>query len=195
MRPFRNSIPNRTCTKKYSTHSSYKRFLREDFRKRCGYCDDLDIPCGGSNGFHVDHFRPKSLFRRLQNNYNNLVYACPYCNIAKSDDWPSSDKTLAVLNGKGYIDPCDVDFDNHFERHDDGRIRSKTDVGNYMYKQLRLGLRRHQLLWMCEQLETTIKKVQEEFDKGGDDDTLLTKNYMRLTTEYFKYKGLFEETL
>ncbi len=86
MLPFRHVIPIRTCTKKYARYRYYKAYLREDFNKRCGYCDDRDIICGGIRGFHIDHFRPQKPFSHLENDYNNLVYACPYCNGGKSND-------------------------------------------------------------------------------------------------------------
>jgi len=90
VQPFRNAIPKRTCSKKYKSYHSYKSYLREDFSKRCGYCNDLDVLCGGRRGFQIDHFRPQKKFEHLKINYDNLIYSCPYCNRAKSDDWPSN---------------------------------------------------------------------------------------------------------
>jgi hypothetical protein len=199
MKPFRLSIPNRTCTSTYSNYSSYKPYLRSDFRKRCGYCDDIDSLCGGARGFHIDHFRPQVPFSHLKNEYRNLVYACPYCNGAKSNDWPSGIEDVAVLDdGSGYLDPCDVDFDSHFERNDYGRIHPKTAVGKYMYKKLKLGLRRHQLAWAYEQLGNSLKELNSEIENlqpEGDDYIEALKHHQRLTSEYLKYKHLFEETI
>jgi len=199
MKPFRNSIPRRTCTNKYSTYTAYKPYLRSDFRKRCGYCDDIDSVCGGVRGFHIDHFRPKVPFSHLKNEYGNLVYSCPYCNNAKSNDWPSGVENITILDdGSGYLDPCDIDFDNHFERYDHGRIRPKTTVGKYMYKKLKLGLRRHQLAWAFEQLEMTLRELDSELNNtqlDGIDCIKALKHYQRLTSEYLKYKRLFEEII
>lgn len=198
MLPFRNAIPIRTCTTKYERYTSYKTFLRKDFNRRCGYCDDRDTICGGARGFHIDHFRPRKHFAHLENEYNNLVYACPYCNGGKSDDWPSGTEEYCILDGKGYIDPCDTDFDNHFERYDDGRIRSKTDVGNYMFKQLKLGLRRHELAWKFEQLEKLLLQLMDDlrnFSGNPPIENQLRDRHLMLTEEYFRYKNMFEETL
>ena len=199
MKPFRSSIPVRTCQKKYKKYSSYKSYLRLDFRKRCGYCNDIDILCGGSRGFHIDHFRPQDSFSHLENEYGNLVYACPYWNGAKSNDWPSGDENITVLaDGSGYLDPCDADFDNHFERYDHGHIHPKTSLGKYMYKKLKLGLRRHQLALAYEQLEMLLKELDSELEKihhDGDEYIEALKQHRRLTSEFFKYKSMFEETI
>jgi len=199
MKPFRTSIPSRTCANKYADYSSYKPYLRSDFRNRCGYCDDIDSICGGARGFHIDHFRPKATFGHLKNEYNNLVYACPYCNGAKSNDWPSGVENVAILDdGSGYLDPCDIDFDKHFERYDHGRIRPKSAVGLYMYKKLKLGLRRHQLAWAYEQLENLLRELNCEIESIQPEEADYVdalKHHQRLTSEYLKYKSLFEETI
>jgi len=196
MQPFRKSTPKRTCTKTYAKYRDYKLFLREDFNKRCGYCDDLDTICGGSRGFHIDHFRPQKKFKYLKKNYSNLVYACPYCNGAKSDNWPTETENPTYLDGKGYIDPCDTHFDNHFERYDNGRIRPKTEVGKYMFRHLKLGLRRHQLAWMSERLGELLQELANELENTAPNiQTHLAEHHVKLTQAYFKYKHLFEETL
>jgi uncharacterized protein (TIGR02646 family) len=198
MLPFRNAIPTRTCTTIYARYTSYKTFLREDFNKRCGYCDERDVIYGGVRVFHIDHFRPQKHFPHRENDYNNLVYACPYCNGGKSDDWPSGTEEHSVLEGRGYIDPCDTDFNNHFERHNNGRIRPKTDVGNYMFKQLKLGLRRHELAWKNEQLELALNALRDELKNYSGEPAIekqLKDHYLKLSDEFFKYKHEFEEIL
>lgn len=96
------------------------------------------------------------------------------------------------------MDPCDTNFDNHLERYDYGRIRPKTAVGNYMYKKLKLGLRRHQLAWAYEQLEALLKDLDSELENiqsDGIEYIEALKHYRRLTSEFLKYKSLFEETI
>lgn len=199
MRPFREITPVRTCKRRYRDYGSYKKFLRQDFLKRCGYCNDLDYICGGVNGFHIDHFRPKVPFDHLKNDYSNLVYACPYCNNAKSNDWPSGDAGVSVMeDGRGYLDPCDEGFGDHFERYDHGLIRPKTAVGQYMFIKLKLGLRRHQLAWMLEQLEKKIDELHQEIRAGKLENEKIIfafSQHIALTEEYFKHKRTFEETL
>lgn len=198
MLPIRNAVPVRTCTRKYENYRSYKEHLQKDFNKRCGYCDDRDVICGGKKGFHIDHFRPQTPFKHLENDYSNLVYACSYCNGGKSNDWPSGDEKLNIIDSKGYIDPCETDFDNHLERYDYGKIRPKTEVGKYMFNKLKLGLKRHELAWKYEQLENLLSKLSGELESFSD--TLDRKNLLRdklqmVILEYLKYKKMFEETL
>lgn len=199
MKPFRTLTPRRTCTSKYREYRKYKEDLRSDFGNRCGYCDDIDYLCGGIKGFHIDHFRPRVPFAHLLNEYRNLVYACPYCNGSKSNDWPSGVENIAVLaDGRGYLDPCDDILDTHFERYDHGRIRPKTPTGKYMYKKLKLGLRRHQLAWAYEQLEILLTELDKEIDSvqlDGADWLRALEHHRRLTTEFIRYKHLFEETI
>ncbi len=195
---YRLAIPVRTCIKKHARYTSYKKYLRQDFNKRCGYCDDRDVICGGVRGFHIDHFRPQNHFPHLVTEYSNLVYACPYCNGSKSDDWPSGSEGIGFLDGQGYIDPCDVNFDQHFERQDDGQITPRTDIGNYMFKQLKLGLRRHQLAWQYEQLENLLCQLNDELENYSGDSIIekkLKDHHLMLTKEYFRSKSMFEETI
>ena len=198
MKPFRNQHPVRTFAKQYANYRDYKKYLRSDFHRRCGYCNDLDTLCGGMRGFHIDHFCPQTVARDLVNDYNNLVYACPYCNVAKSNDWPTGRPDCSVINNSGYVDPCDLAFDDHLERYDNGRIRPKTELGRYMFQELKLGLRRHQLAWAYEQLEELLKELTNElikFETVLPEFEALRKHHIMLTKEYLAYKTLFEETL
>lgn len=198
MKPIRKHSPKRTCTKTFKDYRSFKPYLREDFQKRCGYCNDLDLINGGKRGFHIDHFRPQKPYKHLELEYKNLIYACPYCNIAKSNDWPSGDEHQPILDGKGYIDPCDLSYSDHFERFDNGRIRPTSQVGQYMFKRLKLGLRRHQLAWASEQLEFLIDELGVEIDNNILESELhikLLKHHFELTKAYREYKRKFEETL
>jgi 5-methylcytosine-specific restriction endonuclease McrA len=136
--------PKRTCDKVYATYGQYKKYIREDFHNQCGYCGDNDYYSGGFRGYHIDHFRPHSIpeFKCLINVYENLVYACPYCNGAKSNKWMD----------EGFIDPCDPLFDENLVRDDIGRIQYKTKRGELIYKELKMYLKRHELIWCIEKL-------------------------------------------
>ncbi len=59
MPEFRESTPKRRAIlKQKKDYRSYKKELREDFNKRCGYCDDPD---SWKDAFYeIDHFVPKS---------------------------------------------------------------------------------------------------------------------------------------
>jgi hypothetical protein len=161
----------------------------------CGYCGDGDAWCGGKACFHIDHFRPVIRFEKLECDYSNLVYACSYCNIAKSDDWPCTVKNQTHINGEGYIDPCDVDFVSHFERQDDGQIRPRTNLGQYMFKQLKLGLHRHQLIWLLTRAFGQLAELSElrKKYKGTSKEVKMMTAHMDLWDEFARYKGLLDE--
>lgn len=149
---FRNISPKRTCTKVYKRYRSFKKYLAADFNKRCGYTDCPDFWFGGKNNFHIDHFKPFSKNPKLATEYSNLVYCCSYVNILKSDDEGD------------YIDPCDVDFNDHFERGNDGSILPKVGSveANYMHSKLNLGLSRYSLIWKLDEIYDRLVKLQNE---------------------------------
>jgi uncharacterized protein (TIGR02646 family) len=179
---FRTLTPKRTCTKIYASYRSYKKSLASDFNSRCGYTDCPDFWFGGKNTFHIDHFKPFSKNPALATDYGNLVYCCSYVNILKSDD-----------EGE-YLDPCDIDFNQHFERDDDGSIIPKSDSkeAKYMFSKLQLNLSRYKFIWKLDVLWSSLLKLQE---KINDPQNLTMKNDLRILhselaeefTEYLKY--------
>ena len=104
----------------FRTNPTNKKHLAEDFGHRCAYCDDLDTYGGGYRAYHVEHFAPKEKFPALRFDYDNLLYACPWCNRAKWDIWPSNDPKINVVGKEGFIDPCSEEYDQHLERLADG---------------------------------------------------------------------------
>jgi uncharacterized protein (TIGR02646 family) len=144
--------PSRTCTKTYSKYTSFRWFLRNDFNQRCGYCDDPDTHYGQKVDYHIDHFKPTSKFPNLETNYSNLVYSCPYCNVAKSGKWQKTD---------GFVDPCDAEYGIHLERNNKGKIKAITPRGEYIVKSLKLFLKRHELIWFLVVLEEQKPKLDK----------------------------------
>jgi uncharacterized protein (TIGR02646 family) len=131
----RNNVPQ------HKDYRKYKRYLREDLEYGCVYCQIHENEFGGHRNFHVEHFRPKKKFPHLIVEYENLLYACSVCNLYKSDDWPSDNP---LEDGKGYIDPCEHDFDEHFVQNNDFEVEALSAIANYMLE--RLHLNRVQLL-------------------------------------------------
>lgn len=150
----RHQVPVRRDRPEKQQYRAYKIELRADFDQRCGYCNDHDRTFGNIRGFHIDHFAPKSLFPHLTKAYNNLVYACPLCNIAKSNKWYGVDEHNSVTGEIGFIDPCSPDLDDHLARNEVGEIIGLTPLGCSMVNDLKLGLLRHQLNWQIERIET-----------------------------------------
>jgi hypothetical protein len=160
--------PRRTCTKKYSTHRQYKEYIKDDFNRRCGYCDDADHWMGGWRNFDIDHFKPQNNenfpeFKSLTCCYENLIYSCFYCNNAKSNKWKSAD---------GFIDPCLDEYDKHLCRNDRGQIEYKTTQGKYIRKNLKLWLKRHELLWLMEKLNIQKEQLNKILKPTKDTEKL-----------------------
>jgi hypothetical protein len=190
-REFRHSTPERTCTKVYAQYRSYKPYLVRDFQNKCGYCDDFDGWVGGPSTYHIDHFAPKIKFKELVNHYGNLVYACSYCNRYKSDDWPSDDHSVTFINDRGYIDPCEPSYHEHFYRDDHGNIHPNSPLGEYMYKKLQLYLGRHRVIWNLSQLMKLKDRLRYHIKNGNikNDETLKKVNarYMELSFKFDEY--------
>jgi len=181
----------RTTITLRSRYSLYKVDLRQDFISKCGYCDTPDYYSGGTRGFHIDHFAPKSRFSELKNNYANLVYCCPICNIGKSDDWPGESAEVCYIDEKGYIDPCHDDYQTHLARNTDGTILPLTPLGGYIYKNLKMNLRRRQICWLMERMEQQLQQlavIAERADAQSDE----VKALCQLTLKYFEYVGILK---
>ncbi len=181
--------PIRTCTTAYANHSSYKPFLREDFNKRCGYCDDSDYYCGGRRGYQIDHFRPQKNFPELKNDYSNLIYSCPFCNRSKWDKWKNSD---------GFIDPCKDEYDNHLERNAKGQIKYKTDQGKYIYVNLNLGLLRHELLWCIDKLQEQKNTLKLQLKGLGEEkikELEIYRAFIKIQDKIDEYTELFQKEI
>lgn len=189
---FRDKSPQRTFKEKRSNYRSYKKYLAADFMNRCGYCNDHHQWLGGLPFYHIDHFAPKR-FSTLINDYNNLVYSCPFCNIAKKDDWISDCANTCIVNEEGYIDPCDNNYNQAFIRDENGAIIACNTVGKYMYKKLNLFLLRHTIIWNLERL----CKLKEEIAEmpAFKSNSKLRDAYIELDIQYSKlFKFLGETT-
>lgn len=176
---FRQNSPKRTCTKTYASYRSYKPFLATDFNSRCGYTDCPDFWFGGKNTFHIDHFKPFSKNPDLATDYKNLVYCCSYVNILKSDDEGD------------YLDPCDIDFNEHFERDNDGSIipKDSSKEAKYMFSKLQLNLSRYKFIWKLEEIHNRKIKLQLAIENpsNGKIKRDLLEIYYELDKEFTIY--------
>lgn len=129
-----------------------KQKLREDFNYKCAYCYDHDAYNGGPNNFHIEHFAPKSKFNEHEFSFNNLLYSCPYCNRAKSNKWISQSADISHDGLKGFVNPCTDDYDKHLSRDSNCRIIPLTELGQYMHKELKLYLIRHEINYMLDRI-------------------------------------------
>src|SRR5262249_34904582 len=131
-------LHRRSSVPMYVSYQQYKRYLREDFLYACVYCTVHENEFGGHRHFHVDHYRPKTLFPELLTVYSNLIYSCGVCNSFKLDDWPSDDP---LTHGRGYIDPCEHDYQEHFREKGEGIVEGISSAAIYMIERLHLNRR------------------------------------------------------
>jgi 5-methylcytosine-specific restriction endonuclease McrA len=67
----------------YRDHESFRPWLRDEFCFRCVFCLRREQWDRATN-LHIDHFLPTSQYPEQQLEYDNLLYACGHCNLAKS---------------------------------------------------------------------------------------------------------------
>lgn len=199
MKLFRNKHPRRTYTGPAKTHyREYRAELAADFNNRCAYTDCSSM--WWADGFHIDHFAPRKPrltdpaqlvnFTAREHLYTNLVYACPQVNRAKGNDWPSEDPDTPIVGERGYLDPCS-NFNDYFERTDSGGIVPKNNpVAVYMWKRLKLYLKRYELYWRIEQIVIRLKEL-ERLRTGlvlpDEMRTEVLESIADLTAEYTRY--------
>lgn len=184
MGAIRNFTPKRRdINSKVNTHGDHKDDLRLDYQQRCGYCADLDT--WRFAWFEVDHFVPVGYLKTMtKTDYRNLVYSCRSCNNAKRAKWPTKDEVIHHQNDEGFIDPCDDDYNNHFERDDNGRIAPLSKLGIWKYNALQLYKPQHEIIWNIEQLEILIAEVKAEVVKQPQNIEL--KDRLLATHEKFQ---------
>ncbi|MCB0743871.1 MAG: hypothetical protein KDC67_08205 [Ignavibacteriae bacterium] len=175
--PFRKLEPKRTYYgKELPDYRRYKDYLEKDFNGRCGYTDCHQFWFGGRRNFQIDHFLPIAKNPELKTKYSNLVYSCSYVNRAKSSDI-----------GK-YLDPCDTDYNEHFYRDKLGNIlpRNDSEVAEYMYKKLKLYLKRYSIIWMLEQLENSMENLRVLIENTDNKEAEIL--FREVTYKYMDYK-------
>lgn len=169
-------------------YNAYREQLASDFNHRCGYCDDRDVPRAAS--FEIDHFVPQTIDSSKVTDYANLVYACKSCNNAKRDKWPTGDKNIPNNGKVGWIDPCSKDYDAQFERLEDGKIHPLTELGTWMYDNLKLWKKQHEILWNSERLKVNIEKFDVLFSQGSLPDEQ-KDSLIRLYQQYCRVLNSF----
>lgn len=171
----------------WTTNKTNKKYLAIDFHNRCAYCDDSDNYNGGYNNYHVEHFAPKEKFPELEFVYGNLLYACPFCNISKSNKWVSDSKDINVIINKGFLDPCDEEYYVHLYRNDDGSIGYNSDLGKYIFEELRLYLKRHQILYRITTINEKIidlERIIENKKRKSEDTCSLEELLFEMLKEF-----------
>lgn len=124
-------------------YSEWKQQISNDCYNQCVYCSIHEMPWGGIDHYHIDHFRPQSEFEDLVNVITNLYHCCPICNKFKSNDWKNEPNDLNTIC---YPDPSDYNYTELFNLD----TRNFTLEGKYLassYLINRLYLNRPQLVY------------------------------------------------
>lgn len=162
-------IRRRTGISELGHYSEAREILAEDFGNMCGYCGKNSSVM--KQKFHIDHFVPKSLDANRKNDYYNLVWACPKCNLVKSNKWPTKDINISNDGTKGFVDPATDEYDYHLKRDKHGFIIGITTLGENICKNLNFDVRRTDLYWKIQQLYNLQMKL-EEISNDLDEDEL-----------------------
>ncbi|HBR7837312.1 TPA: HNH endonuclease, partial [Klebsiella pneumoniae] len=188
----------RTKQQKLSKYNLYKAALSKDFFCCCGYCGTHHVYYGSGKCFHIDHFAPKSKFKHLENEYSNLVYSCPTCNIAKSNDWCGPTENERIFNNVGYIEPCDEVYATSFYRDSSGKIKYQEGnlAAKYMYHKLKFGLKRHEIFWLADYFYDLVPRISKKLRETPESNPLhdeLKKLLLDSIEQMDKYRQLQRE--
>lgn len=118
-------------------YRDWKELIASECWNQCVYCAIHERDFGGIRNFHIEHYRPKSLFPKLIDDIKNLFYACAICNVFKGSDWP--DEPSSKFNNPSYPDPSKIDYSDIFKLDaDKGEIFGKYTASIYMTEKLYL---------------------------------------------------------
>lgn len=124
-------------------YSEWKQQISNDCYNQCVYCSIHEMPWGGIDHYHIDHFRPQSKFEDLVNIITNLYHCCPICNKFKSNDWKNEPNDLNTIC---YPDPSDHNYTELFNLDTNNfTLEGKYLASSYLIN--RLYLNRPQLVY------------------------------------------------
>lgn len=164
---FRNFRIIRNCKNKYRSCESYRKYLEKDFRHRCAYCNTLDFIVKPLS-YHIEHYIPYNTFKNkrpeLNVSYENLMYACPKCNLKKGDLF-EGDAELNKLDNELFYNPVNVDYNEIFYRDEYGTIDSEDEKGRNMIALLELYKPIYNIAWLLDEIITTRNNIKNTLEK------------------------------
>lgn len=152
-----------------NNYQNYRTSLKEDFKDICGYCGKTEMV--SRRGFEIDHFVPIDTDETRKTDYGNLVYSCFTCNRKKSKKWPTNNPICPHDGREGFVDPTNVDFDNHLGRETNGRIEFYTQVGSYMIEAFKFNTRPTATVWKTMELMKRKCQLRELKQSGAITET------------------------
>jgi hypothetical protein len=163
------------------TYKAWKEQIAKEGRHQCVYCAIHEALFGGVRNFHIEHYKPKSIFKQLENDIKNLFYSCPVCNTFKGDAWPDDPKD--DHSNSSFPDPSKVDYNELFEvDFSSGLLKGKFSASTYMIESLNLN--RPQLI-LERKTFAAFQKVRSVADSRNDVLLLLSKIQDHAKRDYF----------
>ncbi|WP_298514121.1 HNH endonuclease [uncultured Kordia sp.] len=193
------TIINKNLTKrpiKVSEYRKYRSEIRLEAKEKCVYCAIHENSLGGSDNFHIEHFKPKSKFSALEKEFENLFYACAICNRFKSNDWPEEPNSNHSV--PSYPDPKQVNYNTLFDIDENGLLHGKYVASKYIIE--KIVLNRPQLInerkefKLRARLDKAIMNLPELASKvllvdRSEKRDLLLQEYMHLTAEIISFQN------
>lgn len=192
---FKEHQIKRTCKEHFDKYHRYKPYLQEDFNGRCCYCNMPSELLTIS--YHVEHFIPVKVFAgkkdSLLTEYENLMWACPKCNLSKGDKYKGDFENSSKIENELFYNPVEVDYNDIFYRNEIGGIDSEDAKGREMIKILKLYRPIHNLAWLIERLEKLALNLEQEAKKETDLERkkILSEAAGKVALEYVKKSKLF----
>ena len=186
----------KTFTGKYNDYRRYKPYLAEDFSHRCAYCNLNDRYV--TTYFEIDHFVPQSEIKKhigyeyLIADYENLIYSCKQCNIAKADLF-EGDLLKDPHDNARFYNPVNIDYNTIFFRDKHGTISSTDVKGRRNIIDLKLYRPIHNLAWICEQLDYINSKLMDAInaETNLEKKDILNQARYKVLDYYKKCKDMF----
>lgn len=142
-------------------YSKYRPYLEKDFSGRCCYCNMPNNLVTVT--YHVEHFIPIKIFKGkkdyLLTEYDNLMWACPRCNLSKGDKYKGNKDNSVEIKNKLFYNPVEVDYNEIFFRNEIGGIDSNDPKGREMIILLKLYHLLHNLEWLQDRMELISGKI------------------------------------
>lgn len=175
----KTSIPNHG-----SKYSDWKSEIAEEGFHQCVYCAISENAFGGIRNFHIEHYRPKSKRKDLENEFSNLFYACSICNSFKSDDWPAEPNS--DMSNIAYPNPSKINYNDILDVDTSCLVNGKNVSAKYIVE--RLYLNRPQLILERKQnlIFSTIKSLNKIVNSQKEELYNSISQNQELTITYLK---------
>jgi len=107
----------------YADYESYRPWLEEEFAFRCVYCLKRMV-WAPTDTWVIDHLISRREAPHLECEYDNLVFACQFCNGQKGPN--------------RVPDPCEIAYGDCLRVESDGTVTALNGFGSRLEKVLRL---------------------------------------------------------